>query len=311
MASHKARCTDNPANMPILLPAAASPALEPEPGIASIESIAEIDQVSAEAHPEPVTPDSRLRRVEARLDNLEGELSALPAAMNRISEVVDAFTEQAPHLVQIAVNEALNTKPLDPGTGTVHEPLAPDEILQVDPATARAPAGIAGLLGGIDLSKMIQMFMDSIDLTAILSQGLNMKAGGGDINTTIANAIFGNKKPVGAGDKMGIFTRGVGQAQAALKMKKVDPNATAITIRAQADEMLNLRNLSPDDRYYWMGRKSEANAFLAAVAMEEKWHPEPEIEPVPEPVPEPIVEPEPVIEPSLETPAPDIPPVPE
>jgi len=259
---HVATCDQKPA-----IAAPVAEATIPEE-IIEVEAESEpVPEAETEPEPEPVADPS----FDNRLKTLEAELVALPKALENINIQMGRI----PDLVHQSVVSILQGKPAGDNGKTdipqeaITTPAPPAE------GTAENPPGKSNLGGDIlsklgikgGLGDLINALLSQIDINEILKYGMEKKTGG-DINTIIAQKVFGAaKKTLQTGDNMKYFTRGIGHTQSALRMKNVDPMASAISITAQSDAMLK-EKLTEVDRIYWMGRKAEADAFITGRTME-------------------------------------------
>lgn len=241
--------------------------------------------------PEEVNISEAVKRAstfEARLSNLESELTALPAALAKINEVVQQVPDLVHQSVQVILNGGIPPEAGGNGGGPPAPPPAPGSPTVITDPHQLPPAGGRSNLGGdllnqLGIGNIVKQVMSTIDmgelLTAVITKKYpNTPAG------AIAQMIFGNKQkiPLATAGNMKFFTRGVQQAQTSIRMKNVDPTAASIAIKTQAEQMLNDKEnpLTASDTMYWKGRLAEADSFLAMKQLRQ-------IEEAPPPAPEP------------------------
>jgi len=228
-----------------------------EPSLAAPDGL-EDAVLPAEAQAVTAYIDGRFDELEERLggqlklalDNLESQLLTLPDIIDQsVSSYLAARLPQSPG-------------PL-PDNG--HLGTAPDTFGQDQGAGQPGGAASSGAarLANTPLGAIFQQ----VDPAKMLEAWIKSR-GDGDINTAIVRWLTGaGKKPAPPKVDTKYFSRGVGHSISMLRMKGVDPETQALSIKAQADQMLGEAGLLPDQRGYWDGIRAGAQSILDAHAL--------------------------------------------
>lgn len=247
---HERECPLNPANTEH----AVEPVTEPGPDVVPV-----IKGLGAVAPSEGQGIENLVALEVAKhlmvFDQRFGELeNSMGGKLQRSVDMIQSEIAKVPKIIEDSVGNYMVAK--------LGEPPAPppgDGSGQAPNTPAVQQPG-KGLLSGL---------ASQIDLGQIFMEYLKAQ-GGGNINTAIANMFLKQMKSKKSGPDAKYTSRGMGHFMSAIRNKKVDPDAQAMSLRAMAVEMLNDKNLAPDSRGYFIGIKSGADAFMEGRAIEQR-----------------------------------------
>jgi hypothetical protein len=272
---HERKCELNPANKPgerkeqapalnaeetahtLELAAAAGAAYTgAKPGASGTKSVVPPGTDIEKKTGPPADVPGPLAVFEQRFADLELSMgSKLQAALDGVQASLNGVPQLIVDAVEASVNNFMQAR-LGTAAAPVEGPGAAGALVSDPLAGAAKPTtGLSGILGQIDWMQILEAFIKS--------------QGGGDINTGIVNYLLKQGKPKPqAGVDTKYMSRAVGQFQASIRNKRVDPDAQAMSWLTISDNMLKDRGLSSDQKGFWIGMKSAAETHFAARAIE-------------------------------------------
>jgi hypothetical protein len=190
-----------------------------------------------------------------RFEDMEKSLGA--SLQGAVSNVEGQLTK-VPGMIDQAVANFLAAKFTDPKAEEkpAAEAKTPDAILPAASGNGSSGSLLKGLSSQIDIGKLIVEF-------------LKVK-GGGDINSAIAQFIFGQMKKSGRQlvPDTKYTSRGMGHVLSLIRLKKGDPDTQALSALKIAEEMLREKAISADAKGYFIGMKTGAEAYLEGRKMQ-------------------------------------------
>lgn len=282
---HEYRCALNPKNQvaPDPLPAAgveeivSSPEPETTPGPKSLEEpetetyespYESTEALEEERPPLPDPPpvpgteelppgvvnliDARMGVIYARLEEITNQKE-----LER-GQVFNSAVENMPKIIETTVLRVLSGQ----GGGGETAPPAPPPGDNGQPVPQSSPAAqVAG--------KGLSLFGQQFNWQELAMEYLKAK-GKGNPMTGLVQLLTGQaNKKVRATDAK-YSTRGMNNMSAMLRLKGSDPVAMAIAHKSQAEQMLK-ESIPPAMRDYYIGQKSQADAFLAGVDLQKTY----------------------------------------
>lgn len=200
---------------------------------------------------------------------LQNSVDAINSNLSKVNETIVGTIEKSVNdymQAQLgAVPPGVPPAPAPAPGGNGHGPAMTAEVVPPGPAAAQVAGGALGQIGNI-----FTAILSQLDLAQIVAN-IIAKQGGGDINAGIAALITKQLNPKAALIPVDAKynSRGMSHFMSAIRNKKVDSDATALSLISMAENMLKEPGvLTPEGKGYYLGIKSAGDAYMRGKEIE-------------------------------------------